>query len=1328
MAGQALGRRVLPRALVALTVVAFAVPGQTAGHAQTRSATLATNVAAQPRVSSEPPTVTLITGDRVRLRKLAGGRTTAVVDPALRPNGVVPQFHVSTRAGDTYVVPTDVGPLLSEVLDPGLFNVTDLVEQGYADPDSTTLPLILTYPDSGPRTYRSRTVPAGHDRRVLDSVAGVAAEVDKADVAKLGAAVFKLAAAAQETGRRTSRLTTAQAGPLAGVDKIWLDGRVEAQLDRSTGQISAPAAWAAGYTGSGVKVAVLDTGVDDSHPDLAGRVSAARNFTEDPDARDLNGHGTHVASIIGGTGAASGGGKRGVAYDADLVSGKVLDADGVGALSWILDGMEWAAGEADADIVNMSLGADPTAFGSRLVTQAVETLSSEHGTLFVVAAGNNGRDRSINSPGDAPSALTVGAVDRQDQLADFSSRGPAPVSFALKPDLTAPGVGISAARAADGKLGGSGPYLELSGTSMATPHVAGAAALLRQARPDLSGAELKGALMSTAVPTPGLREYEQGAGRVDVGRVLDSPVLAVQGSLDFGIVPLSQDGSDPVAKSVTYRNGSDEPVTLDLHAQLDGPDGTPADLVSVAPAQLTIQPGATGTAQVTLEATAASAGSFTGQLVAELASGSALHTPIGFVGQPETFDLRVRGIARDGRATAPWVGVNAGSPVVDVRTGETMTEHCATWDPKQEFCMRVPAGTYSVLAFIRTRPAGVAPDARFPIAPLNTALVGDPEVEVTGDTTLTLDARQAVEVVVDTPAHKDARANLGGAADLTWRRIAANGTATTDFILNNPGAQAEERLFMQPMGPVSVGSFGAGSRWRLEAPSIALSVPGDRHLTLDPLYYRMDWYSDFSRQFPVLRGTATMRVVDAGEGRAEDLAGLDLRGALALIRRTDELAVAAQSNAAADAGARMVVIYNDRPDSNAVPGGPADSRLQVPTVRLSGAEGSRLLDRLHRGRLTVRAEGKPASPYVYDLVYVERDRILAHLHHKAVPKDLVRLDRDFHSLASDEVSYTEGSFTFQPTDVLAMTTLRPVWDAPRSRVDYHVSDPKASWSYVMSTPERPYGNQDPHAETSRLDLESPLTTYAPRERRPQSWLGAPVVPGLNQRRPVVRLQDRLVLGAPLPLMFQSVGMVDGQHHFSLATTTPDDGGFATLFRVWRGDEVLWETEHVPGGISGAVSLPTADEETYRMAFEVANRAPWAQLSTRTRTGWTFRSAHTDAAEPLPLLTLAYDLGTDLRNVLSSRGHGSDQVAVQVGHQAGVDIRVTGLTFAVSYDDGGEWHGLRTSRRGDGRYVVDLDRHAPRDARFLSFRVSAQDADGNRIGQEIIRAVALPHRR
>jgi subtilisin family serine protease len=165
-----------------------------------------------------------------------------------------------------------------------------------------------------------------------------------------------------------------------------------------------------GATGKGVKVAVLDTGVDATHPDLKGRIAGQKNFTETADTVDRFGHGTHVAATIAGTGAAADGERRGVAPDADLLIGKVLDDDGYGSESEIIAGMEWAA--ANAPIVSMSLGGYSDDPANDPLTKAVDELTAKDGALFVVAAGNDGAPDSIESPGIAGSALR-----RQDLVA-----------------------------------------------------------------------------------------------------------------------------------------------------------------------------------------------------------------------------------------------------------------------------------------------------------------------------------------------------------------------------------------------------------------------------------------------------------------------------------------------------------------------------------------------------------------------------------------------------------------------------------------------------------------------------------------------------------------------------------------------------------------------------------------------------------------------------------------------------------------------------------------------------------------------------------------------
>jgi subtilisin family serine protease len=236
----------------------------------------------------------------------------------------------------------------------------------------------------------------------------------------------------------------------------------------------------------------------------------------------------------------------------------------------VIAGMEWAARQR-ARVVNMSLGGGPTD-GTDPVSQAVDRLTASHRTLFVVAAGNSGPDdQSVDTPGAATSALTVGAVNVADQLADFSSRGPGVGDFAMKPDITAPGVDIVAARATGTSLGDPVDqwYTRLSGTSMATPHVAGAAAIMAQRWPDWSPARIKAVLMGTAEPNLELSVYEQGGGRLDVAHAIEQRLIARRANLDFGYFRYPQTGVQPVTKSLPLLNLGTQPVTVDLRVELE---------------------------------------------------------------------------------------------------------------------------------------------------------------------------------------------------------------------------------------------------------------------------------------------------------------------------------------------------------------------------------------------------------------------------------------------------------------------------------------------------------------------------------------------------------------------------------------------------------------------------------------------------------------------------------------------------------------------------------------------------------------------------------------
>lgn len=242
-------------------------------------------------------------------------------------------------------------------------------------------------------------------------------------------------------------------------------------------------------------------GIDAKHPDLAGKVIGWNDLVNHkPAAYDDQGHGTHVSSIIAGTGAASGGQYAGNAPGAALVGVKVLSAQGSGSASTIISGIQWVIDNKarfHIGAANMSLGAMGCSDGTDSLSQAVNN-AIDAGIVMVVAAGNSGPDScSVGAPGAAEKAVTVGAsIDPGKDgwaLAYFSSRGPT-ADGRTKPDVISPGWQINAAQA-----NGTG-YVAHSGTSMATPGVAGIVALMLDANPALTPDQVKSTLMNTAKP------------------------------------------------------------------------------------------------------------------------------------------------------------------------------------------------------------------------------------------------------------------------------------------------------------------------------------------------------------------------------------------------------------------------------------------------------------------------------------------------------------------------------------------------------------------------------------------------------------------------------------------------------------------------------------------------------------------------------------------------------------------------------------------------------------------------------------------------------------
>jgi subtilisin family serine protease len=267
--------------------------------------------------------------------------------------------------------------------------------------------------------------------------------------------------------------------------------------------------------GSGVTVYIIDTGINITHVDFEGRASTGVDEIGDGrNAIDCNGHGTHVSGTVGGK-------KYGIAKKTRLVAVRVLDCNGNGTWSGVIAGVDWVtANKVLPAVANMSIGG-----GKSLTVNAAVKRSTDAGITYAVAAGNSSADACLSSPSSEPSAITVAATDKTDAFASFSNRGPCV-------DISAPGVGITS----DWILSNFAANT-ISGTSMASPHVAGAAALYLTVNPNATPAQVTSALTSNAT----------------TGVITGLPASTVDGLLYTGFI-----GNNPVATITVTPN----PATL----------------------------------------------------------------------------------------------------------------------------------------------------------------------------------------------------------------------------------------------------------------------------------------------------------------------------------------------------------------------------------------------------------------------------------------------------------------------------------------------------------------------------------------------------------------------------------------------------------------------------------------------------------------------------------------------------------------------------------------------------------------------------------------------
>ncbi|MFI5690675.1 S8 family peptidase [Kribbella sp. NPDC051586] len=1121
--------------LLAAVVVSSLLLTTTPAHA-------ALPAAADPTPGASVKRITLVTGDVAELTTNADGQVSA------RLTDDEP-YYFGTFDGELSLIPSEAYPLLTAGrLDKRLFNLTELAAQGYDDASSDRLPLLLTAPASlrsVPSTPAAATL-----RRTLSSVGSSAVTVQKSDAKAFWDGI--------------SGPTTLKSDQ---VTKIWLDGRTHATDEQSDKQIGAPTAWKQGYDGHGVKVAVLDTGYDAGHPDLAKQVVASESFVPDEAVQDLFGHGTHTASIVAGLGTASDGKRKGVAPGADLLIGKVLDNTGDGYDSEAIAGMEWAV-QQGAKVVSMSFGGLATD-GTDPMSEAVDRLSESSGTLFVIAAGNAGVEQGVGAPGAASDALTVGAVDQNDSLASFSSRGPRIGDGALKPEVTAPGVEIAAARAAGTELGHilGQYYTAMSGTSMATPHVAGAAAILAQRHPDWTGPELKAALASTAVPSAGARTDQQGLGRIDIPNALDPKVLPDTANLYFGDLSWTGPAAPaPVSRTVAYHNHSNRPVTLDLSLDVQSPAHVKA-AISVRPSRLTVPAGGTASATVTLDLARTPATNYAGVLTARTGNTS-VRTGLGFTAGGRLNHVTVKAIGRDGKPATAAVG-SSGVQLWNQATGKV---NLIAFDQTGSQTLDLPTGRYSVMAY-----AFGGDEAK---QVNSTTLLGDPDVLISTDRTFTFDARTAHKVTIKTPRPADAYS-----VALAWHRKVGDRDAVSGWV---DKGKVADGVYSQDFGKVADGTFQVLQRWDIAQPQLTVDVPGVGRLPTPGA----------GSSWTVFVGHENLPLYNGGDGTPAELTGAKDKIALIRWRSTDEMN--AQLQAAKAAGAKVVFFYNEAPGYWST-----GSEQGIPLYLLRAEQGRQLLGVLANGPVSLQLNGVRDSTYRYDVVLGQSTvkgpltYDVAKMHPAVVTMNYQR--NDVFPTHHDERS------AHLPGTAVGLTSSREV-TGPVTRTDYLVTDLKGvTWDETAVA-----------GEWNESGSESSVPRgYRPDEHATRSWwepLTRPAVPGLSdaagdvaQGWPPARFENALRIAIPQ--------YVSGDR----SVFAWGDRGDVTSMKLSSNGVEL-------GSKSWSVGQFAVPERAawYDLTLD-QQRGPnsWTTTSTSTHTTWHFLSVPTRSRAVLPLVQVDY---------------------------------------------------------------------------------------------------------
>jgi hypothetical protein len=492
------------------------------------------------------------------------------------------------------------------------------------------------------------------------------------------------------------------------------------------------------------------------------------------------------------------------------------------------------------------------------------------------------------------------------------------------------------------------------------------------------------------------------------------------------------------------------------------------------------------------------------------------------------------------------------------------------------------------------------------------------------------------------------------------------------------------KLFVTPTAPVSDGILEFGSRWSLAAPPLTAET-WPVEVPIEPFYPETS---------PKLDGWRPLVVAWAGEGRPEDYRQHQVRGRLALIAPSEkDNDVAVLSRNAAAAGAAMLMVIT--PDGTL---GSADiNPLPIVTMGVSATQGTRLAEVAKRRWLLMSLRGIPNSPYLYDVMHVERGQVPGKVVHRVTDRNSATVTTGYHELGGDN-RLKEQRFGWRPWQQTAVNQYQRVVTAtPRTREEI-VSADDTTWQHRVNY----FFSWESMNPLMGGMIQAPRR-YHPGERVRDDWYAPVIRPAIPRGVPGFEsVRDGDMLRIRIPTLSDG----PGEHYGFLDEGEPE----SATAKLYRNGQLVTEAPDAWRDFPAS-----ADPATYRLDLRVQRSNPDWTFSTRTDTSWTFRSERNTAT--LPLLQVDYRVPTDLSN--QHRAGRKATIELSVRNQKGpVPARPKAW---VSYDDGATWREVSVNQRG--QTVIDHPR-LERTNGFVALRVRATDHAGNSVDQTVLRAYGL----